>query len=82
MGAIYDPEMVISLGVQVVSGRTLAAVQGGAAPGEVGSRGGLRSARCGTSFADSQALWTGGHNIFVYHHATEARAPLAVQLGV
>jgi len=82
MESIYDPEMVVSVEVQAVSGRTLAAVRCSVPPGEVGSSWGPAVGKVWDFLRGQPGLWTAGHNIFVYHHAKEASGPLLCDFGV
>jgi hypothetical protein len=82
MDAIYDPEMVVSVEVQAVSGRSLAAVRCSVRPGEVGAAWGPAVGKVWDFLRGQPGLWGGGHNIFLYHHAKEASAPLLCDFGV
>ena len=82
MAEIYDPEMVVSVHVQAVSGRTLAAVRCSVPPGEVGSAWGPAVGKVWDFLRGQPGLWSGGHNIFIYHHAKEAGAELLCDFGV
>jgi len=74
--------MAVSVEVQDVSRRPLAAVQCTLPPGEVGSAWEPAVGKVWDFLRGQPALWTGGHNIFVYHHAKEAGAPLLCDFGV
>ncbi len=74
--------MLVSVGLQAVSSRTLAAVRCTVPPGEVGSAWGPALGQVWDFLRGRPELWTGGHNIFVYHHPKEAGAPLLCDFGV
>jgi hypothetical protein len=82
MDAIYDPRMVVSVGIQAVSGRPLAAVRRSVRPGDVGSSWGPAVDTVWDFLPSQPGLWASGHNIFVYHHAEGASAPLVCDFGV
>ena len=82
MSAIYDSDVVISVGLHAVSGRRLAAVRCTVPPGEVGTAWGPAVGKVWEFLRGRPELWTGGHNIFVYHHSKDAGAPLLCDFGV
>ena len=78
----YDPGMAVSVEVQTVSPRTLAAVRREVAPGAVGSAWGPAIGKVWEFIRTQSGLWTDGHNVFVYHHAEHSGAPLLCDFGV
>lgn len=74
--------MPVSVNVEVVHPRRLAAVRREVAAGAVGSA--WRPALDKVwSFVRSQpGLWTHGHNVFLYHHPKEKGAPVLCDFGV
>ncbi len=82
MDAIYHSAMLLSLEVQAVSGRPLAAVRCRVPPSEVGSSWGPAVGKVWDFLRGQPGLWTGGHNNFVYRHAKEPGAPLLCDFGV
>ncbi len=74
--------MAYEIVVEDVVARPIAAVHASVAVGQVSAawRPALDTV---WAFLRSHAgLWTGGHNIFVYHHPTRPGAPLEVDFGV
>ena len=51
-------------------------------PGEVGSAWGPALGLVWPFIRSQPGLWRGGHNVFVYHEASEAGAPLVCEFGV
>ena len=80
--SVYDPGMAVSVEVQTVSPRTLAAVRCEVAPGAVGSAWGPAIGKVWEFIRTQSGLWTDGHNVFVYHHAEQAGAALLCDFGV
>ena len=80
--SVYDPGMAVSVEVQTVSPRTLAAVRCEVAPGAVGSAWGPAIGKVWEFIRAQSGLWTDGHNVFVYHHAEQAGAALLCDFGV
>jgi hypothetical protein len=74
--------MPVSVNVQTVQPRTLAAVRREVAPGAVGSAWGPAVGLVWAFIRSQPGLWTHGHNIFVYHHPTQPGAPLVCDFGV
>ena len=74
--------MPVSVNVQTVHPRKLAAVRREVAPGAVGSAWGPALDRVWDFIRSQPGLWTGGHNIFLYHHPTQAGAPMVCEFGV
>src|SRR5579884_2945775 len=74
--------MPVSVNVQAVQPRKLAAVRREVAPDRVGSAWGPAVGLVWDFLRSQPGLWTDGHNIFVYHHATHPDAPLLCDFGV
>jgi hypothetical protein len=79
---LYDPGMPVSVNVQIVHPRKLAAVRREITPGEVGSGWGPAVTKVWDFIRGQPGLWTDGHNIFVYHHAKQPGAPMLCDFGV
>src|SRR5882672_8798497 len=67
----YDQGMPVSVSVQTVHPRKLAAVRREVAPGEVGSAWGPAVGKVWEFIRSQPGLRTDGHNIFLYHHAKD-----------
>jgi hypothetical protein len=74
--------MPVSVSVQTVHPRKLAAVRREVAPGGVGSAWGPAVGLVWQFIRGQPGLWTDGHNIFVYHHPRQPGAPLVCDFGV
>jgi effector-binding domain-containing protein len=74
--------MVVSVDVQNVRPRILAAVRREVAPGAVGSAWGPAVGKVWDFIRSQSGLWTDGHNIFLYHHPQQPGAPLLCDFGV
>src|SRR5207237_6331659 len=74
--------MPVSVSVQTVHPRRLAAVRREVAPGAVGSAWRPALDKVWEFIRSQPGLWTGGHNIFLYHHPTQPGAPLQCDFGV
>jgi effector-binding domain-containing protein len=74
--------MAVSVDVQTVRPRTLAAVRCEVAPGEVGSAWGPAIGKVWDFIRSQSGLWTDGHNVFVYHEANRPDGPLLCDFGV
>jgi DNA gyrase inhibitor GyrI len=74
--------MTVSVDVQTVYPRRLAAVQREVAPGEVGSAWGPAVGKVWEFIRSQPGLWSDGHNIFVYHPAPQPGGPLRCEFGV
>ena len=74
--------MPVSVNVQTVHPRKLAAVRREVAPGAVGSAWGPAVGKVWDFIRSQPGLWTDGHNIFLYHHPEQAGAPVACEFGV
>jgi effector-binding domain-containing protein len=78
----YDPGVAVTVDVQTVTPRMLAAVRREVAPGEVGSVWGPAVGKVWKFIRSQSDLWTDGHNVFVYHHAEQPGLPLLCEFGV
>ncbi len=74
--------MHVSVNVQAVHPRKLAAVRCEVAVGEVGSAWGPALDKVWPFIRSQPGLWTNGHNIFLYHHPTQPGAPIQCDFGV
>jgi hypothetical protein len=74
--------MSVSVKVQTVHPRKLAAVRREVAPGAVGSAWGPAVGKVWDFIRSQPGLWTDGHNIFLYRHATQPGAPILCDFGV
>ena len=74
--------MPVSVHVQTVQSRTLAAVRREVEPDQVGSVWGSAVGLIWDFLRSHPGLWTDGHNIFVYHHPKHPDAPLSCDFGV
>jgi hypothetical protein len=74
--------MPVSVSLQTVHPRQLAAVRREVMPGAVGSAWGPAVGQVWKFIRGQPGLWTDGHNIFVYHHPKEPGAPLVCDFGV
>ena len=74
--------MSVSVSVQTVHPRKLAAVRREVAPGSVGSAWGPALDKVWEFIRSVQGLRTDGHNIFLYHHPKQPGAPILCDFGV
>jgi hypothetical protein len=74
--------MSVSVNLQTVHPRKLAAVRREVAPGAVGSAWGPALDRVWEFIRSQPGLWTDGHNIFLYCHPTQPGAPILCDFGV
>ena len=74
--------MPVSVNVQTVPPRKLAAVRRRVAPGAVGSAWRPALDKVWEFIRSQPELRTDGHNIFVYHHPTQPGAPILCDFGV
>ena len=74
--------MPVSVNVQTVPPRKLAAVRCKVAPGAVGSAWRPALDKVWVFIRSQPELRTDGHNIFVYHHPTQPGAPILCDFGV
>ena len=79
---VYDRRMAISVNVQTVHPRKLAAVRCEVAPGAVGSSWGPALGKVWEYIRSRPGLWVGGHNIFLYHHPKQPGAPISCEFAV
>jgi len=79
---VYDREMPVSVNVQNVQPRKLAAVRREVAPGAVGSAWGPAVGKVWDFIRSQPGLWTDGHNIFLYRHSKQPGAPILCDFGV
>ena len=79
---VYDPGMPVSVNLQTVRPRRLAAVRREVAPGAVGSAWGPALGKVWEFIRPQPDLWTHGHNIFLYHHPTQPGALILCDFGV
>src|SRR5262245_44065552 len=79
---VYDRGRPISVNVQPVHPRKLAAVRREVAPGAVGSAWGPAVGKVWEFIRSQPGLWTHGHNIFLYHHPKQPGAPILCDFGV
>ncbi|HTD83726.1 MAG TPA: GyrI-like domain-containing protein [Gemmatimonadaceae bacterium] len=75
-------EMPVSVDVQTVHPRKLAAVRREVAPGAVASAWGPALDKVWELIRGQPSLRTDGHNIFLYHHPTQPGAPIVCDFGV
>ena len=74
--------MPVSVNVQAVHPRKLAAVRRELAPGTAGSAWGPALGKVWDFIRRQSRLWTNGHNIFLYHHPTRPSGPILCDFGV
>ena len=74
--------MSVSVTVQTVRARKLAAVRRAVAPGAVASAWGPELGKVWDFIRSQPGLWDGGHNIFLYHHSNQPGAPILCDFGV
>lgn len=74
--------MPVSVNLQTVHPRKLAAVRREVAPGGVGSAWGPATGKVWDFIRSQPGLWTTGHNVFVYHHSQQPGAPILCDFGV
>src|SRR5205085_11787724 len=74
--------MRVSVNLQTVPARKLAAVRREVAPGAVGSAWGPALNKVWAFIRSQPGLWTDGHNIFLYHHPTQPGAPILCDFSV
>jgi effector-binding domain-containing protein len=73
---LYDRGMPVSVNVQTVHPRTLAAVRRVVAPRAVASAWGPAVGKVWEFIRSQPGLWTDGHNLFLYHHPKQPGAIL------
>ena len=74
--------MPVSVKLQTVHPRKLAAVRREVAPGAVGSAWGPALGKVWEFIRSQPGLRTDGHNIFLYHHPAQPGAPILCDFGV
>jgi effector-binding domain-containing protein len=74
--------MAVSVNVQTVNPRKLAAVRREVAPGAVGSAWRPALDKVWEFIRSQPGLRSDGHNIFLYHHPTHPGAPIRCDFGV
>ncbi len=74
--------MPVSVNLQTVHPRTLAAVRREVAPGAVASAWGPVLNAVWEFIRSQPGLWTDGHNVFLYHHPAQPGAPILCDFGV
>lgn len=74
--------MPVSVNLQTVHPRKLAAVRREVAQGAVGSAWGPAIGKVWDYIRSQPGLWTHGHNIFVYHDSKHPGAPILCDFGV
>jgi len=74
--------MTVSVNLQTVHPRPLAAVRREVPPGEVGAAWGPAVSKVWEFIRSQPGLWTDGHNVFVYHEAEYPGGPLLCDFGV
>jgi effector-binding domain-containing protein len=74
--------MSVSVKLQTVLPRKLAAVRRKVAPGAVGSAWGPALDQVWAFLRSTPGLRTDGHNIFLYHHPSRQGAPILCDFGV
>jgi effector-binding domain-containing protein len=82
MISVYDRGMAVSVNVQTVYPRKLAAVRREVVPGAVGSAWEPALGKVWEFIRRQQGLRTDGHNIFLYHHPTQPGASILCDFGV
>jgi effector-binding domain-containing protein len=79
---VYDRQMPVSVDLQTVHARKLAAVRREVEPGAVGSAWGPALGKVWEFIRRQPGLRTDGHNIFLYHHPNQSGAPILCDFGV
>jgi effector-binding domain-containing protein len=74
--------MSVSVNLETVHPRKLAAVRREVAPGAVGSTWGPAVGKVWEFIRSQPGLWTDGHNIFLYHNPKQPGALLVCDFGV
>src|ERR1041385_2480909 len=74
--------MSVSVELQTVHPRKLAAVRREVAPGAVGSAWRPALDKVWEFLRTQPGLWTHGHNVFLYRHPEQPRAPIMCDFGV
>ena len=74
--------MPVTVSVQTVHARKVAAVRREVQPGGVGAAWGPALGKVWPFVRSQPGLWTHGHNIFLYHHPSHTGDPLVCDFGV
>jgi effector-binding domain-containing protein len=74
--------MAVEVILQTVQPRMLAAVRREVARRAVGAAWGPALGKVWDFVRSQRGLWTVGHNVFLYHHPTQAGAPILCDFGV
>src|SRR5215471_20734856 len=74
--------MPVTVNLQTVHPRKLAAVRREVVLGAVGSAWGPAIGKVWPFIRSQPGLWTDGHNIFLYHHPTQPGTPILCDFGV
>jgi effector-binding domain-containing protein len=74
--------MAVSINVQQVQPRKLAVVRREVELGSIGSAWGPALAKVWPFVRSQEGLWTGGHNVFLYHHPADMSLPMVCEFGV
>ena len=74
--------MPVSVTLHNLRPRKLAAVRREVPPGMVGEAWGPALDKVWPFIRSQPGLWTGGHNIFLYHHPSQPGAPIVCDFGV
>ena len=74
--------MSVAVNLLSVDTRKLAAVRCEVVPGAVGSAWKPALDKVWAFIRGQPGLWTGGHNIFLYHHPAQPGAPILCDFGV
>jgi effector-binding domain-containing protein len=82
MIVFYDRRVPVSVSVQTVQPRKLAAVRREVVPGGIASVWRPTLDRVWEFLRSHPGLRTDGHNIFLYHHPTQSGAPILCDFGV
>jgi hypothetical protein len=72
----------VSVKLETVRARKLAAVRREVPPGAVASAWGPAVGKVWDFIRSQPGLWTDGHNIFLYHHSNQPGAPMVCDFGV
>jgi effector-binding domain-containing protein len=72
----------VSVTLQLVQPRKMAAVRREVAPGGVGAAWGAATGKVWEFLRSQPGLRTDGHNIFLYHHPARPGAPIQCEFGV
>ncbi|HEX4165520.1 MAG TPA: GyrI-like domain-containing protein [Bryobacteraceae bacterium] len=74
--------MSVSVKIQTVRPRRLAAVRREVAPDAVGTAWAPALDKVWTFLRSQPGLWTNGHNVFLYRHPEQSGAPILCDFGV